>query len=318
MSMMLKAKIREHVPSHREAERCYLCGSPAVREKYPRSGPVVEESSAFRCTSMHHASKPRVVACGNCGLAYIPKGEVTERLLDLYSGVVDETYLKYQDGRRKTFRSVYRKIAPFLPKEKGKLLEVGCYCGLYLEIARDEGWEVQGVEPSLWAAQYCRDEMGLPVHRGTLDDCPDLKKGTFDVAVMWDVLEHLEDPRRVLYQANQLLQKGGILCLSTLDIDNWIPRLFGRRWPWFMDMHLFYFRRRIMGRLFAQAGFELVSVQPYCHHIAVEYFLEKLAHLIPRFLSWLPRALRAVTPKSLFIPFQFGDIKLYIARKTRA
>lgn len=317
MSLLLKRKARgPRKVGIKPEESCYLCGSTEVHERYSRASSTVEETSAYCCTSMHHGSKPRVVACRSCGLAFVPEDEISERLVEMYSDVVDEAYLRHQEGRRKTFRWAYRKIAPHLPRQKGRLIEIGSYCGFFLEICRDEGWEVKGIEPSRWAARYSREEKGLDVHEGTLDDFLAREVDQFDVAVLWDVLEHMKDPRGALRQVNRLLPRGGLLCLSTLDIDNWFPRLLGRHWPWLMDMHLFYFRRKLMGRLFAQAGFELVSTGSYCHQIPARYLVEKLKYLTPPLLSWIPGIIRALMPGSLIIPFRFGDIKLYVARKT--
>ncbi len=298
--------------------RCYLCGSPSLRERFSRQGGGDGDAGAYRCTSMDHRSKPPVVACGDCGLQYVPPAEVSPRLPELYSQVVDERYLKYEHARRKTFASAFRKIAPFLPPGKGRLLEVGSYCGLFLEIARERGFDAVGIEPSRWAARHSREVKGLEVLEGTLEDQDALEEGSFDVAVMWDVLEHLADPLAALRRIHGLLREGGVLCLSTLDIESWLPRLLGRRWPWIMDMHLFYFGRRVLTRMLSEAGFGVASVQVYCHHIAAEYFLEKLESLVPPGLSFLPRALRRITPRGLLVPFRFGDIKLFVARKKQA
>jgi 2-polyprenyl-3-methyl-5-hydroxy-6-metoxy-1,4-benzoquinol methylase len=297
------------------APRCYLCGSPALRERFARRGRGDDDARAFRCTSMDHASKPRVVACADCGLQYVPEGEVSPRLPDLYAEVVDEKYLKYEAARRKTFASALRKIAPFLPARGGRLLEVGSYCGTFLELARERGFDCVGIEPSRWAAGHARESKGLEVHTGALEDFPAPAGGGFDVAVMWDVLEHLRDPRGALERLAGLLAEGGVLCLSTLDIESWLPRLLGKRWPWIMEMHLFYFGRRVLERMLAEAGFEVLRVSTYCHHIAAEYFLEKLESLLPWPLSSLARAARRICPAGFYIPFRFGDIKLFVARK---
>jgi len=49
----------------------------------------------------------------------------------------------------------------------------------------------------------------------------------YDVIAMWDVLEHLPDPMLILEQIKSHLDSEGIFCFSTLDIDNWFPKLTG-------------------------------------------------------------------------------------------
>ena len=89
---------------------------------------------------------------------------------------------------------------------------------------------------------------------------------------MWDVLEHLPDPMLILEQIKSHLDSEGIFCFSTLDIDNWFPKLTGKNWPWIMDMHLFYFSRRTTEQLLAQANLKVLAVKIWCHYISIQYF----------------------------------------------
>ena len=50
----------------------------------------------------------------------------------------------------------------------GRLLDVGCHLGMFLDVAREHGWDVTGVEPSRWSVERAR-ERGLDVRHGTLD-----------------------------------------------------------------------------------------------------------------------------------------------------
>ena len=291
---------------------CYLCGSPWLVEQFARKGPETNEVEAYRCTSMGHSSNPQVVTCLACGLSFASNVGAVSRH---YADVVDDQYLAHKAGRYETFRIALERIAPYLPP-RGTMLEVGSYCGLFLELARAKGWEVQGVEPSRWAAKHARD-LGLDVLPGTLEEAwPHLRTGN-DAVIMWDVLEHVDDPMRLLEEAKELLAPGGTLCLSTLDIDNWYARALGRRWPWLMDMHIFYFRDPVLRQMLKRVGFEVVASRAYCHSIEASYLMEKLSALLPRPLGRVAALLKPLMPR-FFVPFQFGDIKLYVCRKPAA
>lgn len=316
-----KAVKSEELALTRPHGECYHCKYEYLIERYRGASVAGQDFSAYRCTSMEHDSKPRVVACLACGLQYVPPESLPDSLPDLYADVVDETYLENRAGRHRTFERAYRRFiarweAEHGAGQRGRLLEVGSYCGLFLEIAAQDGWTVQGIEPSRWAAQWCRNEKGLPVHCGTIDDPEfDRAENRYDAVVLWDVLEHVADPVRLLERCHHLLADHGTVTLSTLDVDNWFPRLMGKRWPWYMDMHIFYYSRDSLAELFRSAGFELAEAETYCHYISVKYFCEKLRHLLPLGLG-LPFALvRPLAPRSLFIPFRFGDIKEYFARR---
>lgn len=300
---------------------CYHCEQRYLIERFRGDSVAGTDFRAYRCTSMEHDSKPRVVACLSCGLQYVPEESLPPQLDDLYADVVDETYLENQAGRRRTFERAYRRFmtrweVEHGPDKRGRLLEIGSYCGLFLEIAAADGWEVQGVEPSRWASQWCESEKRLPIHCGTIDD-PEFDRvdTPYDAIVLWDVLEHVPDPERLLSRTHALLAENGLITLSTLDIDNWFPRLMGKRWPWYMDMHIFYFSRDSLDAIFQRAGYSLQEAETYCHYISVRYLFDKMKHLLPTLLALPFRLVGPLAPRSLFVPFRFGDIKEYVARR---
>jgi len=304
---------RPKIPSRLVDSRCYLCGSDMVVELYPATGALVQRAEAYRCTSMEHGAKPRIVHCLACDLAAIDSGAIPQDTAALYEEVVDAEYLRNKKARERTFNGVFTQIAPLLPP-RGRMLEVGAYCGLFMQIARRAGWEIEGVEPSRWAAEYA-SQSGLIVHQGSLEERYAQLSGPYDAVVMWDVLEHLPDPVGALRRIGSLLPDQGVLCFTTLDRHSWFPRLLGRRWPWIMAMHLYYPTTGVVRDMAGRAGFELVQTAPYPHYASLRYLAEKAVANLP---TWLGSALRPVLrclPASICVPVQLGDVKLYICRK---
>jgi dolichol-phosphate mannosyltransferase len=293
---------------------CNFCGSDYQVEQYAASN-TGHAAATYACTNTGHASHGRIVQCLSCGLVYtnpqIPPAEV----MSLYAQVEDETYLENLDARIETFRYNLDAIAEFLPKS-GRLLELGSYCGMFLKIARDRGWEVLGVEPSVWASSYARDRLDTPTVTGNIESLPTGTK-PFDVVCSWDVLEHVSDPMTELKLINRRLRPGGVLAFSTLDYGNWYPRLLGERWPWMMDMHLYYFDQKVMKQMLESAGFKLVHARSYCHVITAEYFLHKVAALGFPGAEALRRVVARTPLAKRYIPFRFGDIQLYVCEKVR-
>jgi 2-polyprenyl-3-methyl-5-hydroxy-6-metoxy-1,4-benzoquinol methylase len=79
----------------------------------------------------------------------------------------------------------------------GRLLDVGCGAGVFLDLARDAGWTVSGVELSERHAAHARDTFGLEVWQGDFLEAP-FAPASFAAITMWDFLEHVLDPRAVL------------------------------------------------------------------------------------------------------------------------
>lgn len=291
---------------------CPLCNKDIqiefIPEKKARKG-----SEAYRCTSESHSCHGRIVQCLSCGLVYMNPKPDSDEILAMYQDVQDDQYLANIPSRMDTFRYNLTAIRRFLPKT-GSLLDMGSYCGVFLKVAKNQGYDVKGVEPSRWAAHYANEQMGVPTVRGTLADVESPANG-FDVITSWDVLEHLSHPLDEMKKVHQKLKAGGLFVFSTLNIDSWPTRLLGERWPWWMDMHLYYYDKAITQQMVEMAGFKLVNARSYCHIITLEYFLMKLGALgVPGMrvlMSLLPRSLQ----KKIRIPFRFGDIQLYVCQK---
>ncbi len=80
-----------------------------------------------------------------------------------------------------------------------RLLDIGCGKGQFVGVAREVGWDAWGVEFDEGAVETARHAGSQTVFAGSLDH-PDLP-AVFDVITLWDVIEHLQDPRGVLAQA---------------------------------------------------------------------------------------------------------------------
>jgi dolichol-phosphate mannosyltransferase len=301
-------------------ELCQFCERPYQIELYAdrRDMNTSDEdnvAAAYQCTSMEHQNNPRVLKCLACGLVQVPPSSQREDLEFLYQSVEDTQYLENSDSRRRTFARAYRRILPFVGTQPGKLVEIGAYCGLSILEAQKLGWKCTGIEPSRWAVKYAKEKHELDLINGMLADNLGKIDTNNDLVVSWDVLEHVRDPVQFLMEASQMLKPGGHICISTLDYDNWFPKLAGQHWPWLMDMHLFYFTPDILNEMFKRAGCELVSVDNYVHFATLKYLWTKIS-IIPIWgLNRILPLFTPIMPKTIFIPVSFGDIKLYVARK---
>jgi SAM-dependent methyltransferase len=182
--------------------------------------------------------------------AYQPYGNVSERRFSPRRW--DRRY-----GLRKRLRAIERHV------EGGRLLDVGAASGDFLsEVARSPRWTAEGVEPQPEAAAQARAR-GLTVHTGTLASCR-LPAESYNVITLWDVLEHLHDPEAALVEAARLLRPGGLMVMSTPNLDSWDLRLFGKYWNGYeLPRHLYLFNQRNIAPLLARHGLELLEVRSF-------------------------------------------------------
>lgn len=297
---------------------CNLCGSRDNKVLYPSTlpdglgcGGSVER---FRCTSSGYGKHGPIVKCQNCGLIYVNPHRQANAILHDYEEVVDHLYLEEREGRVLTFRRNLQPLEELVPPERGRrLLDVGCYIGVFVEIAQERGWEAWGVEPSHWAAREARNR-GLRVLEGTLDDVH-LAEESFDVITMWDVIEHLTDPMRELRESYCLLKKGGLICIHTMNIESPLARLMGHRWPWLMEMHLHYFSPRTLGAMLRKAGFTVVKMINQGRFLRLGYLATRIEPYSPIASKAISILVAALHLKGKAVPVNLGDLFTTFARK---
>ena len=112
-------------------------------------GPTAEDIKHFRCTSASYGKHHTIVKCRNCGLVYTNPHRDADTILHNYEEVVDNLYVEEREGRVLTFQRDLLPLEELMPPDQGRrLLDVGCYIGVFLEIAQGRGWEAWGIEPS--------------------------------------------------------------------------------------------------------------------------------------------------------------------------
>jgi cyclopropane fatty-acyl-phospholipid synthase-like methyltransferase len=193
------------------------------------------------------------------------------------------------------------------------LLDVGAYIGVFVEAAVAAGWNASGVEPSLWAVELA-NQRKIPVNQGTLDDV--LNRGqTVDVITLWDVIEHLPEPKREISKTIKLLNPGGYLVIHTMDIDSRIARLMGRKWPWLMDMHLHYFSQDSMANMLDEVGYEVIKIGTQGRYLRLGYLASRVGginHTLGKISSVTTSKLGLAETA---VPVNFGDLFTVFARK---
>lgn len=150
-----------------------------------------------------------------------------------------------------------------LPKQpKGRLLDVGCGNGDFLQFAQRAGWEAIGVEPDPKAVEVARAR-GLTVHLGGLETLHTVSEA-FDGITLNHVIEHVHDPRATLTHCYRLLKSSGWLWLETPNLDAHGHAHYGENWVGLdIPRHLVVFTDRALLRLLREVGFARVERLPY-------------------------------------------------------
>ena len=128
------------------------------------------------------------------------------------------------------YRSGARSVLRMTGTDTGRLLEVGCSSGYQLlEFARAGDLEVLGLDIDALAVDHARRKLGLNVVNQTLQEAK-LPAESFDLVILFNVLEYLVKPLGTFREVNRILKPGGHLAIKTQIIDSIQSRLFGGRW----------------------------------------------------------------------------------------
>ncbi|MFN2389300.1 MAG: class I SAM-dependent methyltransferase [Actinomycetota bacterium] len=142
------------------------------------------------------------------------------------------------------------------PLAPGRMLEIGCASGSFLNRMSSRGWEVEGIEPSATAAGRARS-LGFSVQTASLESAVPPARPV-DLAVGWMVLEHLHDPITALQKLRGWVKPGGWLVGSTPDAGTWQLRAFGGAWySLSLPHHLFHYTPSTLAVVLDHAGWKL-------------------------------------------------------------
>lgn len=156
------------------------------------------------------------------------------------------------------FRDRLQEITRY--RSSGDLLEIGCAYGFFLATAR-ECFHVRGFDIAQEPVTFARSQLGLDARCGDFTDTP-YPAASADMIVMWDTIEHLAFPERMVAKVAAVLRDDGYLFLTTGDIDSALARLQREHWRMIHPpSHLQYFTRRSISQLLARNGLKTVRIQ---------------------------------------------------------
>ncbi len=201
-----------------------------------------------------------IANCPQCTLVFV-RERMTEETLQPYYDNPDQDVVYDDPGNAANLEYFYNRLKQVISKsvERGKILDVGCNQGQFLDLLGDH-WERYGNELSPHAAQMAKQKYGNHIFQGTLANFP-LTGERFDVITMMDVLDHSPDPIQELKRVNQLLKPNGLVAIKVHNISClWAQVVKDRFYAIIPPFHLWYFNRATLTRTLARSGFKVKSV----------------------------------------------------------
>jgi 2-polyprenyl-3-methyl-5-hydroxy-6-metoxy-1,4-benzoquinol methylase len=196
-------------------------------------------------------------------------------------------------------------------KPSGRLLEVGCARGDFLQMARSS-FDASGVEPNPDLADSAARI--APVFRDIIERTP---WKDFDVVASFHVIEHVESPRSFIHAAVERLKPNGLLVIETPNIDSLPFKLLKTKWRQFIPEHYYFFSPKTISRLLADEGLKVDSLKIVGKYASMDLIANRLGRYLPFLpsINGFSRFTFRVNPLDIMLVFATKSTKATKASK---
>ncbi len=207
-------------------------------------------------------------ACKSCGHLYLNPRPSIDQLGIIYPSASYYAFSENQSGNSLVayFRKIWesRKVKDFqnlVGEGSKKILDVGCGEGRFLALLKEYGdpqWELVGLDFDEKAIQLCR-QRGFRCLQGRIEDLPSHEK--FDVIIMFQLIEHVDNPREVIRSMRSVLNSGGFIILETPNPRGLDYQLFTKKYwsHYHFPRHWHLFTADILNKVVLECGFEKIQ-----------------------------------------------------------
>lgn len=245
-----------------------------MAEKFKRICPVCGSDDPRPWLHPPQSPGP-VVRCARCSFVYVNPIETMKSLIA--EGPVSDTqssslltsanandikgrweepiiegYMREVQFKRENAVEILHRIESLQP-QRGRLLDVGCFCGVFLSVAAERGWDCDGLEPLIGPSIYARSHYGLRVVTDTLR-ATTFPPNQFDVVTAFQVFEHLIEPDKEIEIILPMLKPSGLLVIEVPNIVTPLVNLLGPRHRHFVQDHVSFFSAQTLSALMERFG----------------------------------------------------------------
>jgi 2-polyprenyl-3-methyl-5-hydroxy-6-metoxy-1,4-benzoquinol methylase len=229
------------------------------------------EPQGFAGRDLHFETTARKFsfrACRNCHCLYMDPFPKHDEMVSFYP---EQYWWQRSSGLLQRMEDIYRRIVLYdhlafvartvpatVDCRSVRLLDVGCGGGTLLGALKKRGFQVLGFDSSRHAARIAKTHSSVEVVVGSELKEAAFEDNAFDLVTLFHVLEHVSDPRAVLFEVRRILQPTGRIVLQVPNIESWQFRVFGLRWCGLdVPRHVINYSSQSVRRLLSDSGFRV-------------------------------------------------------------
>ena len=258
------------------------------------------EENDFNVKVYSSDSSKRLVSqkykCEKCSLIQLAPRHPESVLEEGYAYSDSSKFSNPSIHRARTFKRAIDKISHLLPPKGSHVLDVGCGSGEFVQVMKTIGYKAIGLEPNKKLSEIIRKKFNATILTGTLEDIEISDK--FEIITMWDVLEHVHSPKKTLMRVSNMMAKScsqegtessqnytSVLILNLPMIDTFPAKFLRKFWPFYLEVHLFYFTLESIEKYTTELGLELISTKRFWQTLPLRYLINRQ---FGKELKWVP------------------------------
>ncbi len=209
-----------------------------------------------------------IVQCNSCDFRFTNPRPEESKLGEYYKS---EEYVSHSNTKKGFVNSTYQLVRKYTLLKKlqliskhfktGKILDIGCGTGEFLNTCKIAKWNTLGVEPSPEARKMATENYGLDVREEL--EIKNLESERFDVITMWHVLEHVPKLNERIEDLKRLIKTNGIIIIAVPNCNSLDAKTYKEQWAAYdVPRHLYHFTPKDIESIFKKHGLKTVQILP--------------------------------------------------------
>ena len=166
--------------------------------------------------------------------------------------------------RNRTLQEKKNLILQATKVERGRILDIGCGTGEFLNTLKKRSWNVTGVEPDDGAREMAINNFGISVF--PVEDLMGLPEEKYDALTMWHVLEHVHELDSYMVKIRSLIKADGVIVIAVPNYNSHDAEVYEKVWAAYdVPRHLYHFTKTSMETLLKrhQLKLEQIKIMPF-------------------------------------------------------